>query len=179
MGTMTKVDVAKLLTMIAAMYPRFEITDFKIELWFDMIADIPFIVAQTALKKVMMESEFPPTVAQLRKAAVEITTPASEIMDAGQAWGEVQRAISKWGWPEPEKAYAMMSPLTMQVVKQLSWQEICMCEESGVIRGQFMKMYNTLQARKDQDKLLPEKFKNQVKLIADNLNVKQIVGGSN
>jgi hypothetical protein len=176
---MTKAEVTKLLTITAAMYPKFEISNIKIELWADLIGDIPFKVAQAALKKVMMTSEFPPTVAEIRKAAAEITTPKNEVMDAGQAWGEVQRALKKWGWPEPEKAMAMMSPLTQQVVKQISWREICMCEETGVIRGQFMKMYNAMQTRKEQDKLLPENFKNQIQLIAENFSIKQIAEASN
>lgn len=170
MGFMTKAEVVKLLTITSAIYPKFEVSEIKIELWADLIGDIPFPIAQAALKKVMLTSEFPPTVAQIRKAAVDITISKESILDAGKAWGEVQKAISKWGWPEPEKAYAMMSPLTQQVAKQLNWNEICKCEEPGVIRGQFMRMYDNLKHRVEQERLLPEGFKQKIQLIADNEN---------
>ncbi len=170
-----KAEAAKLQTIIAAMYHNFEITDFKTALWFDMIGDLSFKVAQMALKKVMLTSQYPPTVAEVRKAAAEIMTPQTETLDAGKAWGEVTKAIGKWGFYEPEKAFEMMSPLTQQVVKQLSWREICMCEETGVIRGEFMRMFNSLSERQKQDKLLPKKFTDEIELIATNL--KQIGTG--
>lgn len=174
MGYITKAETAKLLTIIAAMYPKFEINNMKIELWFDMIGDLSFQVAQTAVKKVMLTSEFPPTVAQVRKAAADITTSKDGILDAGKAWGEVQRAISKYGWAQPEKAFESMSPITRKVAKQISWKEICCCEELGVIRGQFMKMFETTKTRTEQERLLPAAFKDQIELIASKFDMKQL-----
>lgn len=170
----TKVEVVKLLTIIAAMYPKFEVNNFKIELWFDMIGDLSFQVAQMAVKKVMLTSEFPPTVAQIRKAAADITSSKDGILDAGKAWGEVQRAISRYGYRQSEKAFESMSPITRKVVKQISWKEICCCEELGVIRGQFMKMFETIKTRTEEEKLLPANFKNQIELIASKMDMKQL-----
>lgn len=155
-------ETGEILTLIALNYPKFEVTEDKARLWFDLIGDLPFKLAQMALKKVMLTSQFPPTVADIRKAAVEIITPASETLDAGKAWGEVQKAIRKCGWCDPEGAYKLMSPLTKQVVDQMSWKEICGCEELGVMRGQFMKMFNTLADRQKEQRLLPEKFRKQI-----------------
>ena len=164
---MTKAETAKLLGLMAAMYPKFEITELKVELWADLIGDIPYSLAQAALKKVMMTSEFIPTVAEIRKAAAESISTKEDELTAGEAWGEVRKAIAACGWPEPGKAYDMMSPITQQVVKQIGWHEICMCEEPGVVRGQFMKIFNTTQERDKQNRLLPEGFKNQIKALAD------------
>lgn len=161
-----KLEVAKLLTVMAAMYPKFEVTDVKVALWHDMIGDLPYELAQTALKKVMLTSHFPPTVAEVRKAAADIIQSGKEEMDAGKAWGEVQKAISKWGYYEPQKALDMLSPLTRQVAEQISWREICSCETPGVIRGQFMKMYDSLKIRKKENMMLPESFKNKIKVLA-------------
>ena len=162
----SKAETAKLLTVMAAMYPKFEVTDIKVALWHDMIGDLPYKLAQAALKKVMITSHFPPTVAELRKAAVDIMQSGKEAMDAGKAWGEVQRAISKWGYYEPQKALDMLSPLTREAAEQISWREICSCENPGVVRGQFMKMYDSLKIRKKEDMMLPESFKNRMKVLA-------------
>ena len=171
MGCMTKAEVTKLLTIIAAMYPRFEISTLKVELWLDMIGDIPFKEAQMAVKKVMMTSEFPPTVAEIRKAATDITTNKGDVLDAGKAWGEVMLAIRKYGSWSPEEAYSIMSPATAKIVKQIGWQEICSSEVIEVVRGQFMKMFDSYKVREQQDRLLPTDFKSQIELIANNFNM--------
>lgn len=174
MGCMSKAEIIKLLTIIAAMYSRFEINELKVNLWLDMIGDLPFKVAQLAVKKVMMTSEFPPTVAEVRKAAADITHAKDDVLDAGKAWGEVQDAVRKHGFYETNKALEMMSPLTRQVVEQISWREICLCEEPGVIRGQFMKMYDSMKVRHQQERMLPESFKNQISLLAENMSMARI-----
>lgn len=161
-----KSEVSKLLTIMADMYPKFEVSDLKVALWYDMIGDLSYEVAQTALKKVMLTSHYPPTVADIRKAAAEIIQSDKDIMDAGKAWGEVQNAISKWGFYEPEKALDMLSPLTRKVAEQISWREICCSENIGVVRGQFMKMYNTLESREKEAMMLPESFKNKIKMLS-------------
>lgn len=171
---LSKSQIVQLLTIIAEMYSKFEVNRDKIELWHELIGDLPYQVADAAIKKVIMTSEFAPTVAAVRKAAVDITTSNRNILDAGMAWGEVTSAISKCGYPEPEKAYAMMSPVTLKVVMQMTWREICCSEELGVTRGQFMRMYDTLKARKEQDKILPEKFKETIKLMADKMDIKKL-----
>ena len=161
--------------MIALNYSKFEVSKDKIKLWYELIGDLPFELAQIALKKVMLTSQFPPTVADIRKAATEIVTPAGETLDAGKAWGEVQKAISKYGWPDPDNALASMSPLTQQVVNQISWQELCSCEESGVIRGQFMKMFNALAERQKEQRTLPATLKDEIAKIGNTM-AKQIKG---
>jgi len=171
---MTKAETAKLLTLIAANYSKFDVPDIKVNLWFELLNDLPFNLVQTALKKVMLTSPYPPTIADLRKAAAEIITPIGETLDAGKAWGEVQKAIQKCGWCDPEGAYKLMSPLTKEVVEQISWQEICSSEETGVIRGQFMKMFNTLADRHKEQKMLPEKLKAEI----EKIGIKQIGGKS-
>ena len=118
---MKKSETAQLLTLIALNYPKFETPLAKTNLWYELIGDLPFSLVQTALKKVMLTSPYPPTIADLRKAAAEIMTPIGETLDAGKAWGEVQKAIQKCGWCNPEGAYKLMSPLTKEVVEQISW----------------------------------------------------------
>jgi len=166
---MKKSETAQILTMISVMYKNFEITTSKTDLWHELIGDLAFPIAQMALKKAMLTSEFPPTVAEIRKMVAEITE--TEQLDAGKAWGEVTRAISKWGFNQPTEAFNSMSPITLQIVKQISWREICMSENPGVERGQFMKMYDSMKKREESNKLLPTNFKNQILELSQSLSM--------
>jgi len=169
----TKAEVTKLLTVIASMYPRFEVNELKISLWYDMVGDLSYQAAQMALKKTMLTSVYPPTVADIRAAVADIT--AVEQLDAGKAWGEVMRAIHKCGFYNPEDAYKIMSPCTELVVKQISWREICCCEEIGVVRGQFMKMYDSMKKREETNKLLPASFKKQILELTQSFSMERLV----
>ncbi len=161
---MTKGETAKLLAVLAAAFPRFEVDDLKVQVWHEMIGDLDYGIASLAIKKLILESTFPPSIAEVRKAAVEIQTP--EQTTGAQAWGEVIKAIRNFGHYREEEALASMSPRTAYVVKCMGWREICMAEESGVIRGQFLKMYQQVAEREQKQKLLPENLQSQIRKIA-------------
>ncbi len=161
---MTKSEVAKLLAVIAAAYPKFEVDDLKVQVWHEMLGDLDYSLASLAIKKLILESTFPPSIAEVRKAAVEIQAP--EQTNGTQAWGEVIKAIRNFGHYREEEALASMSPRTAYVVKCMGWREICMGEESGVIRGQFLKMYQQVAEREQKEQLLPPAMRREIKQIA-------------
>ncbi|HEY5576235.1 MAG TPA: replicative helicase loader/inhibitor [Clostridiaceae bacterium] len=172
---MKKTETIKLLTLISANYSRFEINEAKVVLWHELIGDLPFEIASAALKKVMMTSEYPPNIAEIRKAAVNLTTKPEDILDAGEAWREVRRAIGKCGsYGNPAELF---SGATYKVVQCMGWRDICMSENIEVTRSNFMKMYGTMQAREEDDRLLPEGFKDQIKHLVDKIKLKQISEG--
>jgi hypothetical protein len=174
---MVRSEVAKLLAVLAAAYPRFEVNELTERIWFEMLQDIPYQVAQVAIKKLILESPYPPAIADVRKQAMEIITPPEEKLDAAQAWGEVERAIRFYGYYREAEALASMSPRTAKVTKWMGWQEICMSEEPSVIRGQFLKMYQQIQTRDKEETLLPESLKNGIARVAARHDSKTIEGG--
>lgn len=165
---MKKSEMAQLLTVIAAAYPKFPaINTVMVDIWFEMFKDIDYQVAQVAVKKIILESTFPPSIAELRQTIAEITTPKELKLDAAQAWGEVTRAIKNYGMYREEEALASMSPRTAQIVKYIGWQNICTTEELDVLRGQFRKMYETTETREKQDRLIPADMKAMIEGIAE------------
>ena len=167
---MTKGETAKLLAVLAAAFPRFEVDDLKVQVWHEMIGDLDYGIASLAIKKLILESTFPPSIAEVRKAAVEIQAP--EQTTGAQAWGEVIKAIRNFGHYREEEALASLSPLTAQVVRCMGWREICMSQEStGVLRGQFLRMYDQIVARKQKEQLLPSVMREQL------ANLRLIEGG--
>lgn len=166
---MKKTDIIKILTMLSSAYPNMkEITEITVDIWYDCLKDIDIKIALPAIKKHILESPFPPSVADIRKQISEVTTPEGNRLDGAKAWGEVVKAIGTYGYYREEEAIKNMSPITAKVVKYMGWQEICHSDKPDVIRGQFLKMYDTVAKREEQDRLLPGTFKEELKRIAAN-----------
>lgn len=173
---MTKGEVAQLLAVLAASYPRFEVDDLKVRVWHEMLGDLDYAVASMAVKKLIMQNTFPPAIAEVRKAAMEIMRP--EQVTGSEAWGEVTRAIRNYGYYREAEALASMSPTTARVVRHMGWQDICMSEDpTGVLRGQFLKMYDQVFAREQEQQLLPEGLREQIKGLASGMDLRLLPGG--
>lgn len=152
---MTQAETAELLTMMAAAWPRFEPDDAKIVLWSSMFEDVAFRVAKIALKKLMLLNTFPPSVAELRQAVVEVATPGNSRLPAPEAWGHVIAAIKKFGYYRESEALSSMPAEAAKVVSWMGWQDICQSDNIDVVRGQFLRMYETQLQREKEQALLP------------------------
>lgn len=173
---MTKGEVAKLLVVLAASYPKFEVDDLKVQVWYEMLGDLDYDVANIAIKKIIMLNTFPPAIAEVRKAAIEISSPRG--LTAAEAWGEVIRAIRDYGYYREKEAMASMSPITAQVVRYLGWREICLSEEPEILRAHFLKMYDQVAAREQKKQLLSPTMQTEIKKIAKKYDLRLIEGGN-
>ena len=72
---------------------------------------------------------------------------------------------------------ASMSPRTAKVVRYMGWQEICTSERPDVVRGQFMKMYETVANREKQERLLPASLRAEIKELVDSMSMKMLEEG--
>lgn len=162
---MVMFEVAKLLAVIAAAYSRFEVNEIKQQLWFEMLRDIPYEAAQVSLKRHICESPYPPSISDIRREASKLTGPEDN-PEVGEAWGEVQKAISSYGMYNPEEAFKSMSTLTARAVKYMGWREICTSGEPSVIRGQFMRIYESLKLREEKYRHIPQELKAAIETIA-------------
>ncbi len=175
---MTRNEMSRLLAVIAAAFPRFQVDDSGITLnvWHEMLGDLDYAVATTAVKKLIMQNTFPPAIAEVRKAAMEILNPGQ--VTGSEAWGEVTRAIRNYGYYREAEALASMSPTTARVVKYMGWQDICMSEDpTGVLRGQFLKMYDQVADREQEQQLLPETLRKQIDSLASGMDLRLLPGG--
>jgi len=172
---MTKTDTVKLLAVISAAYPNMQITEATVALWHDLLGDLNFSLALTATKKLLLESPYPPTIADIRKQVADITTPQEDCIDAAKAWGEVERAIQYYGCYREVEALSSMSPQTAKVARYIGWREICLSEEPGVVRGQFLKMFSQIMERERKERLLPASLKETIQKLARGMDVKMLM----
>lgn len=137
--------------MLKAAWPKF--TDDQARLYLLMTKDIPAPVLVKAIEALIKESPFLPTVAEIRSRAEALYKAAQgrEPPDAGRGWGEVVREISHTGYyGKPH----FSDPVAAEVVRRMGWKEICAspADETGVLRGQFLKMYAMLQETRQEEK---------------------------
>lgn len=137
--------------MLKAAWPKF--TDQQARLYLLMTKDIPEPILVKAIEALIKESAFLPTVAEIRSRAEALYKAAqgAEPPDAGRGWGEVVREISRTGYYGKPK---ISDPVAAEVVRRMGWKEICSApaDETGVLRGQFLKMYAMLQESRREER---------------------------
>ncbi len=159
---MTKKETVKLFGLISIAYPRdrafSEADSASRDLWFDMLKDFDFQVVQAALRKHISLSEFPPSIAEIRKYATEMISPP--IMTAEEAWKVARDTMRKYGCSGAmnyttgmtgiERAKKNCDPTVWKVMEMMGYRDMCLSENTDVIRGQFMKIWNNMSQRESE-----------------------------
>lgn len=173
---MTINETKNLLAWAIANFPSMQERDMRptAKLWCKMLEDVPYKIAEKALFNLLARSKHFPTIAELLEAIADVVNPEKDT--AAKAWGEVERAIRIYGHNREREALASMSPRTAKVVQYMGWQEICFSTELGVVRGQFMKMYQQVLEREQKERVLPERIKADIKRLTDGGETKMIKG---
>ena len=179
---MTGNEFKSILAVLTASYKNFVVTDeTKAKIWYEMLGDIDYDVLKLAVQKHSLENEFPPTIASLRKAAQQVTSPQIANLNAGDGWEEVKEAIRRFGYNREQDALNSMTEVTRQSVKAMSWRELCMSENQMADRAHFIKIYDGYKDRHQKLDLLPDNLRLQIEHkghqegIAN--NIKGLLGG--
>lgn len=125
------------------------------ELWYRELQDLPFDVAEAAIRKWANTNKWSPTIAELRETAATISY--GEIPGWGDGWEKVLKAIRTHGMYNISGALASLDPLTRQAVERVGFREICLSENIAVERANFRMVYESLAERKktEQQVALP------------------------
>ena len=133
----------------------------SIKIWYRLLQDIPYEVANIAIQRHMMTNKFPPTIAEIREqAALSVNNELNS--DWGQSWEQVCRAIRTYGLWGTEEAFASMDDITRQCVKRLGWKELCMSENPMQDRANFRMIFEELKLKTKQESALPLNVKESI-----------------
>lgn len=159
---------------IKSAYPTFNIMpdQYSIRMWYRMLGDLDYKLCETVLMELFATHTYPPQIAEIRDKCTEYTVP--HLKDQGEAWGEVQRAISQYGYYRQEEAMESLTPIVREAVKRLGFREICLDENQDAVRAHFFKIYTALVERKANDAKLPPSI-----LEAKNQYIAQIASHEN
>ena len=170
-------DMNGILTLLAILetaYPYFYKDTTKDEkkrtaaLWFEMLSDVPLETAKIGLKKLIAtHKNYPPTIAHLREAIADVSQERPP--DPGEAWGEVVKAIQRFGYIRADEGLASLTPLTRKAVEFIGWQTLCQSENETADRAHFMKIMQTMALREHERQVLPASLQDKIdRLIEQN-----------
>lgn len=144
---MEKQEFATLAAAIRTFYPKENILPNKeaMALWYRELQDLPFPVAEAALRKWVSTNKWSPSIAELRETAA--TIQHGEIPEWGEAWEKVLKAIKKYGIYSIGPAMASFDPLTRKAVECIGFRDICMSENIAADRANFRMIYENLAER--------------------------------
>lgn len=169
---MTKKEFAMLAAAMKTYYPRESLlpNDKAMDLWFMQLEDVPYGIAEAALRKWVATERFSPTIADLREKAMEVQGVGMN--DWGESWEAVLMAIRRFGRYREREALESMDELTRACVKRLGYGELCMSENIAADRANFRKVYEQLAERKKKDDQIP----NGLREMISGLNQKKLEG---
>ena len=153
---MTEAEFVKVMAYLSAGFGGREIPTATLDVYWDLLQDLPGNIAFAAIKKVLVENIYPtfPAVGVIRKAAVDLANP--QMLLPAEAWGLVQKANDKFGYYRAVEGMESLPVTVQKAVRAMGgFTSICMSENPDITRGQFMKMYDQYAARERELATIP------------------------
>ena len=154
---MEKQEFALLASAIRTYYPKENILPNQqaMELWYRELCDIPYQVAEAALRKWVATNKWSPSIAEIREMTVNVTQ--GDDMTWGEAWEKALKAVHRYGYYRAKEALDSLDPLTRRCVENVGFREMCLSENIAVERANFRMIFETLAQRKktEQQMALP------------------------
>jgi hypothetical protein len=155
------------------------LSDKEAEVYWDLLRDLPLDVLRIACKRVVLEHPYKsfPSIAQLRQAASETILGQVAELAPAEAWRLASQAMSKIdpeisgpyslnGKEYPSQTVAILASLPLLVRKTVSAYGIRSWthgrEQVGVVRAQFLKMFEQNVAHHKRLALMPDALKREI-----------------
>lgn len=155
---MNKIETAQVVGIIASAYPNWKPTKETIEVYVQLLEDLEPNEVKEAVKRLVMGSEFPPSVANIRMKVLELKDGLP--LTKAEAWELVMNLVYRYGtYNRPE----IEDFVTKQIVASIGWREICMSTNIDTVRAQFFRLYDEL-----AEKVITEKLESRALTLTNN-----------
>lgn len=152
-----EMETREVLAAIKLAYPtRFQldpdpkILKATVDLWHGLLSDLPDAAALNACRALVASSVHPPAISEIRSEALGVRL-AKGRHEAGEAWGEVVKAIGQVG---RNKIPEWSSPAITMAVRAIGgWVRICNSENSVSDRAQFIRHFEGMLNAAERDVL--------------------------
>lgn len=177
---MTKADTAKLLQIIIRAYPtsRMQADDDTLNLWHEMLGELPTEVVATATKAMIATLRYAPSIADITDAVARAVSEARGDLSTADALAKLRRALRIHGYYDPSGARAYLGETIWTVVGMVAggWSELCMCEDANW-PARFERLYKA-RAEQEQRRLqTPASTREHLAALGAAQMLKQIGGG--
>lgn len=160
----SKSQISQILGVLGVAYRRQAMTTEQIKLavpvWHELLGDLDFGLLKTAVQQHCSNSQWFPSVAELRQAAFDLLETKAERITPGEAWAEVKRAISTGRHHFASGEATWSSPLVEKAFRAIGgWSYFCYALTSAEMsdRARFMQAIEDLRVRDRQERrMLPE-----------------------
>jgi len=156
----------KVVTLISQFYQgKFKLPSETQELaafvqaWTTMLADLSYREVSDAIAKHIMQSEWPPTIADIRRHCAAFANPESQ-MTALDAWGMILRAVQLG-------KRASLPPFVADAARSFGWQAIRQSENEDLLRSNFLRFFEAYQAAQQARAQLPLAMRQALATSAD------------
>lgn len=115
----------------------------RLIIYIKMLKDIPVSALEKVCRKLMLESRFLPTIADIVGAAKSLLGTADDdkrIREWDEAWAEIERAMQRTPWG----SYPVFSrPEIAIAVESFGWYNLqtCLAEDINTVRAQLRRIY--------------------------------------
>ena len=178
---MNNQETIQVITLLAGNYNSIAEKDktqkqLMINTWLECLGDLDYRLVLESVKKTMITSPYPPTIADIRKNAIEMIKPTTS-KTAIEAWNEAYSMICKGTYMEEEE-FEKASPEVkkffgnVRQVRELAQTNTDVV--NSVTKGQFLKQYEVIVNREKEQKLLPQSMQDFTKKLAERMDIKQI-----
>ncbi len=178
---MNRQETIQVITLLAGNYNSIAEKDktqkqLMINTWLECLGDLDYRLVLESVKKTMITSPYPPTIADIRKNAIEMIKPTTS-KTAIEAWNEAYSMICKGTYMEEEE-FEKASPEVkkffgnVRQVRELAQTNTDVV--NSVTKGQFLKQYEVIVNREKEQKLLPQSMQDFTKKLAERMDIKQI-----
>ena len=201
---MNKKETVALFGLISALFPRDEkfanADKMMVTAWAEMLADIPLDRAKEAVKYAVATSQFPPSICEIRNYAVKISE--NSLHSPEEAWKIALDAMRTYNtrtvpiegfnsktyefvrFGEPVRvrpsgveyeAKRNVPQDVWEVMELMGYADMCASENMDVLRGQFMRIWNSKADREHEYKVVAPIVPQLIDKVAQNL----LIGGQN
>lgn len=137
------------------------------DMWFALLQDLPYKLANVAIQKHMLTEKFPPTPAEIReKAAQMMEVPETEMSEL-EAWALVRKAIRNSGYHAQEEFDKLPEACREAVGNAANleeWAKMDYEKVESVGQSHFIRNFRTAVLRMKEEQRLPEQTR---KLISE------------
>ena len=152
-----EVEIIKILKPYCMAFPKSGMTEGTLLIYSRALSDLPPAELNAAMLYLLRTSKYWPTVAEIIEAVkiLRERVQGTALPSAADAWGEVIELVRRRGVYEP---WEYSCPEVKAAVEKFGRVELCMIEENAVntARAQFMRMYDQVVRRNEQDKKVDE-----------------------
>lgn len=149
---MDKKEFSMFAMALKTYYPRETLLPNQqaMELWFRELCDIPFNVAEMALRKWVATNKWSPSIADIREMTSGIVN--GDPLTWGESWEKALNAVRRFGSYNKGAALDSLDPITRKCVESIGYMELCMSENIMVERAHFQKVFEVYAKREKTNK---------------------------